>query len=222
MNVRDCLHVEDHCRGVEAGLVKGVAGETYNIGGEELANLLVIDRICAGPGDGRIPRPCAALSRCTGSAGQVDIRTEDFRHRSQGLRQALRHRRDGGAKRPGVCRTARFRKRSVADAALVSRQGGGVAADVSALASDPFLQSVSCSASTEQYWPSDRTGENGAELELSEIMISTSAPRGVFLQLSPCFPVCFGDPTPNSIDLLCIAALRGCVFSDRGYELGRV
>jgi dTDP-glucose 4,6-dehydratase len=48
MNVRDWLHVEDHCRGIEACLVKGVPGETYNIGGgAELPNMAVIDTICA-------------------------------------------------------------------------------------------------------------------------------------------------------------------------------
>ncbi|WP_408591061.1 dTDP-glucose 4,6-dehydratase [Novosphingobium sp.] len=48
MNVRDWLHVEDHCRGIEATLARGAVGETYNIGGgEELPNLAVIDRICA-------------------------------------------------------------------------------------------------------------------------------------------------------------------------------
>lgn len=48
MNVRDWLHVEDHCRGIEACLSKGEVGETYNIGGgAELANLAVIDTICA-------------------------------------------------------------------------------------------------------------------------------------------------------------------------------
>ena len=48
MNVRDWLHVEDHCRGIAACLDKGVPGETYNIGGgAELPNLTVIERICA-------------------------------------------------------------------------------------------------------------------------------------------------------------------------------
>lgn len=47
MNVRDWLHVEDHCRGIEACLAKGVSGETYNIGGgAELPNMDVIDAIC--------------------------------------------------------------------------------------------------------------------------------------------------------------------------------
>lgn len=47
MNVRDWLHVEDHCRGIEACLAKGQPGETYNIGGgAELPNMEVIDAIC--------------------------------------------------------------------------------------------------------------------------------------------------------------------------------
>jgi dTDP-glucose 4,6-dehydratase len=48
MNVRDWLHVEDHCRGIEACLDRGQPGETYNIGGgAELPNLTVIDTICS-------------------------------------------------------------------------------------------------------------------------------------------------------------------------------
>lgn len=48
MNVRDWLHVEDHCRGIEACLVRGVPGETYNLGGgAALTNMAVIDAICA-------------------------------------------------------------------------------------------------------------------------------------------------------------------------------
>ncbi|WP_137680186.1 dTDP-glucose 4,6-dehydratase [Aurantiacibacter suaedae] len=48
MNVRDWLHVEDHCRGIELVLEKGKPGEVYNIGGgEELPNMTVIDAICA-------------------------------------------------------------------------------------------------------------------------------------------------------------------------------
>ncbi len=47
-NIRDWLHVEDHCRGIELILNSGRAGETYNIGGgEEMTNLAIIERICA-------------------------------------------------------------------------------------------------------------------------------------------------------------------------------
>jgi dTDP-glucose 4,6-dehydratase len=38
-NVRDWLHVDDHCRGIALALTKGRAGEIYNIGGgTELTN----------------------------------------------------------------------------------------------------------------------------------------------------------------------------------------
>ena len=45
--VRDWLHVEDHCRGIAAVLARGRVGETYNIGGgAELPNIAVIDTLC--------------------------------------------------------------------------------------------------------------------------------------------------------------------------------
>jgi dTDP-glucose 4,6-dehydratase len=48
MQIRDWLHVEDHCRGIEAVLHKGRVGETYCIGGgAELPNITVIDTLCA-------------------------------------------------------------------------------------------------------------------------------------------------------------------------------
>lgn len=38
-NIRDWLHVDDHCRGIQTALVHGDAGEIYNIGGgTELTN----------------------------------------------------------------------------------------------------------------------------------------------------------------------------------------
>ena len=49
MNVRDWLHVEDHCRGIELAIRSGRPGEVYNIGGgQELPNLMVVDEICRG------------------------------------------------------------------------------------------------------------------------------------------------------------------------------
>jgi dTDP-glucose 4,6-dehydratase len=40
INVRDWLHVDDHCRAIHAVLMNGKAGEVYNIGGgRELTNL---------------------------------------------------------------------------------------------------------------------------------------------------------------------------------------
>ena len=46
-NVRDWLHVEDHCAGILQVLAQGRAGEKYNIGGgNERTNVEVVDRIC--------------------------------------------------------------------------------------------------------------------------------------------------------------------------------
>ena len=47
MQVRDWLHVEDHCRAIEACLDRGVAGELYNIGGaNERPNLEIVGKLC--------------------------------------------------------------------------------------------------------------------------------------------------------------------------------
>ena len=46
-NIRDWLHVEDHCRGIDAVLDKGRLGETYNIGGcNEWTNIDIVRLIC--------------------------------------------------------------------------------------------------------------------------------------------------------------------------------
>jgi dTDP-glucose 4,6-dehydratase len=46
-NVRDWLHVEDHCAGLLMVLERGRVGETYNVGGSnERTNLDIVDRIC--------------------------------------------------------------------------------------------------------------------------------------------------------------------------------
>ena len=48
LNVRDWLHVEDHCRAIDVLLGAGTNGETYNIGGgNELTNLDLTHRILA-------------------------------------------------------------------------------------------------------------------------------------------------------------------------------
>lgn len=47
-NVRDWLHVEDHCRGVDMVLRRGRPGEVYNIGGHhERTNLEIVNQILA-------------------------------------------------------------------------------------------------------------------------------------------------------------------------------
>jgi dTDP-glucose 4,6-dehydratase len=51
LNVRDWIHVSDHCRAIDSILRKGSEGEIYNIGGEcELENLTVAKMILANLG----------------------------------------------------------------------------------------------------------------------------------------------------------------------------
>src|SRR6185436_11819109 len=46
-NVRDWLHVDDHCAGLMLVLARGRLGEKYNVGGgNERTNLEIVDRIC--------------------------------------------------------------------------------------------------------------------------------------------------------------------------------
>ncbi|MFF5288730.1 dTDP-glucose 4,6-dehydratase [Paractinoplanes globisporus] len=52
-NIRDWLHVSDHCRGIQLALEKGRAGEVYNIGGgTELSNRELTERLVAACGAG--------------------------------------------------------------------------------------------------------------------------------------------------------------------------
>ena len=51
LNVRDWLHVDDHCRGIALVLQKGQPGEIYNIGGgTELSNRELTDLLLAATG----------------------------------------------------------------------------------------------------------------------------------------------------------------------------
>jgi dTDP-glucose 4,6-dehydratase len=51
LNVRDWLHVDDHCRGIQIALEKGAAGEYYNIGGgTELTNKQLTEMLLAATG----------------------------------------------------------------------------------------------------------------------------------------------------------------------------
>ena len=46
MQIRDWLHVKDHCSGIDTILEKGVAGQVYNIGGNnEKANIEIVNLI---------------------------------------------------------------------------------------------------------------------------------------------------------------------------------
>jgi dTDP-glucose 4,6-dehydratase len=51
LNVRDWLHVDDHCRGIALVIAKGEPGESYNIGGGlELSNKELTERVLAAMG----------------------------------------------------------------------------------------------------------------------------------------------------------------------------
>jgi dTDP-glucose 4,6-dehydratase len=46
-NIRDWLHVEDHCEAIYEVLTRGKVGETYNVGGRsERNNLFIVNKIC--------------------------------------------------------------------------------------------------------------------------------------------------------------------------------
>ena len=46
-NIRDWLFVDDHCNAINKILKEGIAGETYNIGGNnELTNIQIVNLIC--------------------------------------------------------------------------------------------------------------------------------------------------------------------------------
>jgi len=45
-NIRDWVHVTDHCEAVSVVLERGMSGEVYNIGGEtELSNMQIVNKI---------------------------------------------------------------------------------------------------------------------------------------------------------------------------------
>ncbi|HEX5856235.1 MAG TPA: dTDP-glucose 4,6-dehydratase, partial [Thermoanaerobaculia bacterium] len=74
-NVRDWLHVEDHCRGILLVLQKGVPGGKYNIGGgNERTNLQVVDTLCKIL-EGERPAPGNAAFSSKGISGYSQLKT---------------------------------------------------------------------------------------------------------------------------------------------------
>jgi len=72
-NVRDWLHVEDHCRGIELIMDKGRRGETYNIGGNhEMKNLELVNLICRALDQRFAGEPALAIRFPTCPAAQGD------------------------------------------------------------------------------------------------------------------------------------------------------
>jgi len=90
-NVRDWLHVDDHCRGITKVLLGGRPGEIYNIGGgTELTNVELTELLLAGTGrdesfitrvadrkghDRRYSVDIAKISAELGYSPQVDFTT---------------------------------------------------------------------------------------------------------------------------------------------------
>ncbi len=74
-NVRDWLHVADHCEGLLRVLERGRPGERYNLGGgEERSNLQIVDLICAQLEQIRPPAENPALARA-GVASYAALKT---------------------------------------------------------------------------------------------------------------------------------------------------
>ena len=74
-NVRDWLHVDDHCAGILLVLAKGRAGEKYNIGGgNERTNLEIVDRLCAALEEALPARDNPALAR-RGASSYAALKT---------------------------------------------------------------------------------------------------------------------------------------------------
>jgi dTDP-glucose 4,6-dehydratase len=72
-NVRDWLHVEDHCEALLLVLSKGRVGEKYNIGGgNERTNLEIVDRICEALEE---MRPAASNRALKGTASYQALRS---------------------------------------------------------------------------------------------------------------------------------------------------
>ena len=62
-NVRDWLHVEDHCRGVDLLLTEGEPGEVYNIGGgNEVKNVDLTHRLLELVGQAHVADPAASAT----------------------------------------------------------------------------------------------------------------------------------------------------------------
>jgi len=80
-NIRDWLHVEDHCRGIEAVLTRGQPGEVYNIGGRsECENIHLVRKLCTIVDDHLTSTPefCARFPESAAAQGEVSERLVRF------------------------------------------------------------------------------------------------------------------------------------------------
>jgi dTDP-glucose 4,6-dehydratase len=75
-NVRDWLHVEDHCAGLLLVLRKGRVGEKYNVGGDnERTNLEIVDRLCDALDELRPIRSNPAVAEMPGVSSYRALKT---------------------------------------------------------------------------------------------------------------------------------------------------
>ena len=73
LNVRDWIHVEDHCAGIVAALFEGKAGSVYNFGGKsEMVNLEVVKRFSTGSKSRTASSPSSPIVSAT-TAGMQSI-----------------------------------------------------------------------------------------------------------------------------------------------------
>jgi dTDP-glucose 4,6-dehydratase len=74
-NVRDWLHVQDHCDAILAVLDRGTPGGRYNVGGNsERTNLQVVDALCAAL-EAERPASANAALRARGLASYAQLKT---------------------------------------------------------------------------------------------------------------------------------------------------
>ena len=100
--VRDWLHVQDHCRAIDLVMRRGRAGEVYNIGGgNEWANLDLVKLLLGKLGKARV--------------------ADHVRRGSSGPRPPLRHRGRQDPQRAGLGAGPRLSGWSRTDRAVVSR-----------------------------------------------------------------------------------------------------
>lgn len=65
MQIRDWLHVQDHCSAIATVLAKGLSGEVYNIGGNnEKANIEIVERILS-----RLDKPKSLIAHVADRLG---------------------------------------------------------------------------------------------------------------------------------------------------------